>query len=65
MGTLPRIGPRAADQFMVQLHPLAVASFGAMPVSSPLDLWMQTAEMWQRNWQSAMSMWTSGSSQPH
>ena len=55
----------AADQFMAQLRALPTAGFGPMPVSSPLDLWMQTAEMWQRNWQSAMSMWTSGSSRPH
>ena len=51
-----------ANQFMAQLRAFPSAGFGAMPVSSPLDLWMQTAEMWQRNWQSAMSMWTSGSS---
>ena len=55
----------AADQFMAQLRTLPGPGFGAMPVSSPLDLWIQTAEMWQRNWQSAMSMWTSGSSRPH
>jgi len=55
----------AADQFMAQLRALPGPSFGAMPGSSPLDLWMQTAEMWQRNWQSALSMWTSGSSRPH
>ena len=54
----------AADQFMAQLRTLPGPGFGAMPVSSPLDLWIQTAEMWQRNWQSAMSMWT-GSSRPH
>jgi hypothetical protein len=54
-----------ANQFMAQLRAFPSAGFGAMPVSSPLDLWMQTAEMWQRNWQSAMSMWTSGSSRPH
>ena len=54
-----------ANQFMAQLRALPGASFDAMPGSSPLHLWMQTAEMWQRNWQSAMSMWTSGSSRPH
>ena len=53
-----------ANQFMAQLRAFPTG-FGTLPVSSPLDLWMQTAEMWQRNWQSAMSMWTSGSSRPH
>jgi hypothetical protein len=51
-----------ANQFMAQLRAFPSAGFGAMPVSSPLDLWMQAAETWQRNWQSALSMWTSGSS---
>jgi hypothetical protein len=55
----------AADQFMAQLRAFPGASFGAMPGSSPLDLWMQAAEAWQRQWQSALSMWTSGSSRPH
>jgi hypothetical protein len=54
-----------ANQFMAQLRAFPTAGFGTLPVSSPLGLWMQTAEMWQRNWQSAMSMWTSGSSRPH
>jgi hypothetical protein len=53
------------DQFMAQLRGFPGASFGAIPGSSPLDLWMQAAEAWQRNWQSALSMWTSGSSRPH
>src|ERR1700730_10476362 len=43
------------NQFMAQLRAYPTAGFGTLPVSSPLDLWMQTAEMWQRNWQSAMS----------
>jgi hypothetical protein len=55
----------AADQFMAQLRTLPGAGFGSMPVSSPLEFWMQAAETWQRNWQSALSMWTSGSSRPH
>ena len=55
----------AADQFMAQLRTFPSAGFGAMAVSSPFDLWMQAAEAWQRNWQSALSMWTSGSSRPH
>jgi hypothetical protein len=57
----------AADQFMAQLRTLPGAGFDLTPeaMSNPLAFWMQTAEMWQRNWQSAMSMWTSGSSRPH
>ena len=54
-----------ANQFMAQLRAFPTAGFGTLPVASPLGLWMQTAEMWQRNWQSAMSIWTSGSSRPH
>ncbi len=55
----------AADQFMAQLRAFPTSGFGAIPVSSPFDFWMRTAETWQRNWQSALSMWTSGSSRPH
>ena len=54
-----------ANQFMAQLRAFPTAGFGTFPGSSPLDIWMRTAEMWQSNWQSAMSMWTSGSSRPH
>ena len=53
-----------SDQFMAQLRTLPSMGLGATP-STPLDFWMQAAEMWQRNWESAMSMWTSGSSRPH
>ena len=52
------------DQFMAQLRTLPTMGLGATP-STPLDFWMQAAEMWQRNWESALSMWTSGSSRPH
>ena len=56
-----------ADQFMAQLRTLPGAGFGLTPeaMSNPLGFWMQAAEMWQRNWESAVSMWTSGSSRPH
>jgi len=59
-----------ADQFMTQLRTLPGAGFGLTPeaMSNPLGFWMQAAEMWQRNWESALSMWgnpTSGSSRPH
>ena len=53
-----------SDQFMSQLRTLPSAGFAA----TPIDFWMQTAEMWRRNWESALSMWTnptSGSSRPH
>jgi hypothetical protein len=54
------------DQFLAQLNKFSGAGFGTMPMSSPLELWMQAAEMWQRNWASAMSMWTnSGQSRHH
>ena len=51
----------ASDQFMPS------TSFGVMPdaMSNPLGFWMQAAETWQRNWASALSMWTSGSSKLH
>ena len=47
-----------SNQFLTQLNKFSGTGFEAMPMSSPLDLWMQTAEMWQRNWASALSMWT-------
>jgi hypothetical protein len=57
----------ASDQFLAQLRTLPSAGFGAMPgaMSNPFDFWMQAAETWQRNWTSALSMWTSGSSRSH
>jgi hypothetical protein len=35
--------------------------FGGMAMA-PFQMWMQAAEMWQRNMASAMSMWTGGGS---
>jgi hypothetical protein len=52
------------DQFMAQLRTFPTMGLGAAP-STPLEFWMQAAEMWQRNWESALSMWTAGSSRPH
>ena len=52
-----QLGAPTSDQFMAQLRKFPSAGFGAMPLSSPFDLWMQTTEMWQRNWASALSMW--------
>ena len=53
----------ASDQFMAQLGTLPSAGFGVMPdaMSNPFGFWMQAAETWQRNWESALSMWISGS----
>ena len=53
-----------SDQFIAQLGTLPVPGVAA----TPIDFWMQTTEMWRRNWESALSMWTnptSGSSRPH
>jgi len=57
----------ASDQFMAQLRTLPSAGFGVMPdaMSNPFGFWMQAAETWQRNWESALSMWTSGSKRSH
>ena len=53
-----------SDQFIAQLGTLPSPGFTA----TPIDFWMQTTEMWRRNWESALAMWTnptSGSSRPH
>ena len=57
----------ASDQFMTQLRTLPSAGFDVMPgaMSNPFGFWMQAAETWQRNWESALSMWTSGSRRSH
>lgn len=57
----------ASDQFIAQLRTLPTAGFGITPeaMSNPFGFWMQAAETWQRNWTSALSMWTSGSSKSH
>jgi len=54
-----------SDQVMAQLRKSPGAGFGAMPMTSPFDLWMQTTEMWQRNWASALSMWTNSAPSRH
>ncbi len=56
--TSPTAGP-----FMAQLRTLPSAGFGA----TPIDFWMQAADMWQRSWASALSMWTDpiSGSRPH
>jgi len=59
-----QISSPTSDPFAGELSKLT-RGFGTMSVSSPVDLWMQTAEMWQRNWASALSMWTAGMSKVH
>jgi hypothetical protein len=58
-----QISAPASDRFMAQLRALPTGVPDVM--SNPFGLWMQAAETWQRNWSSALSMWTSGSSKFH
>lgn len=49
------------SQFMAQLRPFSGIGFGPTTEMSgsaigPAQFWMQAAEMWQRNWASALSM---------
>jgi len=44
--------------FNVQLPPFPGMGFGASQKIAPIQLWMEAAEAWQRNWTSALSMWT-------
>ena len=48
--------------FNVQLPPFPGMGFGASQNSTfqiaPVQLWMEAAEVWQRNWASAWSTWT-------
>jgi hypothetical protein len=54
------------DRFFAQTSKFSPPGNDATSISSPIDFWMQAADLWQRNWVSAMSMWTNqrGSS-PH
>jgi hypothetical protein len=45
-------------QFVAQLQPYSVTGSGPRPGIEPVQLWMEAAQMWQRNWASAFSMWT-------
>jgi hypothetical protein len=53
----PMSGP-----FNVQLQQFTGMGSGASQNSTfqiaPIQIWMETAEVWQRNWASAWSMWT-------
>lgn len=48
------------SQFAAQLRAIQLPSAGT-PVmamaAAPLEIWWQAAEMWQRNWASALSAW--------
>jgi hypothetical protein len=53
---------KMAGAFDVQSPPFPGMGFGASQNSTfqvaPVQLWMEAAEVWQRNWASAWSMWT-------
>ena len=44
-------------QFIAQLRPYSAIGLGPRSEIAPVQLWMEAAEMWQRNWASAFSMW--------
>ena len=51
-----------ASQFMARLRPFSGTGFGPSSGMSdlaitPVQFWMEAAEMWQRNWASTFSMW--------
>ena len=62
-----------SSQFISQLQPYAGVATGTSSgiAIAPVQLWMEAAQTWQRNWASAFSMWTdagsrnSGSSTRH
>ena len=45
-------------RFVAQLQPYSVMGLGPRSGIEPVQLWMEAAQMWQRNWASAFSMWT-------
>ncbi len=49
----PMSGP-----FNVQLRQFTGMGSGASQKIAPVQVWMDAAEVWQRNWASAWSMWT-------
>ena len=60
-----------SSQFMAQLQPYTgTGTSWGIPIA-PVQLWMEAAQTWQRNWASAFSMWTdvgtrnNGSSRRH
>ena len=47
-----------SSQFVAQLQSYPGVGFGPSSGNAPVQLWMEAAQMWQRNWASAFSMWT-------
>ena len=50
------------SQFIAQLRPFPGVGLGAASETlnlaiAPVQFWMEAAEVWQRNWASALSMW--------
>lgn len=46
------------SQFIAQLRPFSGMGLGpSAEAIAPVQFWMEAAEMWQRNWASAYSMW--------
>jgi hypothetical protein len=45
-------------QFVGQFQPYSAIGLGPRSGIEPVQLWMEAAQMWQRNWTSAFSMWT-------
>lgn len=46
------------NQFIAQLQPYSGIGSGQSSGIAPVQLWMEAAQIWQRNWVSAFSMWT-------
>jgi hypothetical protein len=49
------------NQFVAQLQPYSAIGLGPSSAMAPVQLWMEAAQTWQRNWASAFSMWTGAS----
>lgn len=59
-GGMPTNPMEMMQQFYGAMMPGgAQGGLGGMPMA-PFHFWMQTAEMWQKNWASAMSLWMNG-----
>ena len=50
------------NQFIAQLQPYSAIGSGPSSGMAPVQLWMEAAQTWQRNWASAFSMWTGAGS---
>ena len=47
-----------SSQFVAQLQSYPGVGLGPSSGNAPVQLWMEAAQFWQRNWASAFSMWT-------